>query len=791
MDGYRKRTIISKSRKVPSFAEPGWFRIWFLLILCVSVSLSNILFAEEDLDPVTYIESIQVKDNQRIEKDAILAVIMTRKGDRFDYHQLDKDLRGIYRMKYFMDVKVDVKDGTSGKIVTFIVTEKPSIGEIVFSGNSNLRDPELKEEVGITLYSILDNNEIKQSINRLLDFYREKGYYNAKILCKTESLPNNEVLLKYKITERDKVYVSKITFRGNSKFDDGDLKDIMKSSEKGIFSWITDSGYLNEKMLEYDIHVITAYYNNHGFIKAIVGDPKITFDKDEGITITIDIEEGAQYRVNTVSVKGDLLMPEDELLEIVLMDNEGVFNRDVVRNDILALKDVYVDKGYAYAEINTSTKEDDAKYLVDITYIVSKGSKVRFERINIIGNSVTRDKVIRRELNVIEGEDYSGSALTTSTENLNRLGFFEDVEMVTKKGTKDDLMILDVTVKERPTGSFSVGAGYSSEDAIFVTFRISQENFLGRGQKLQTSASIGGTSTNFNISFTEPWLFDTRLSGSVNIYKTKQEYDDYSYDDYDVDQYTRESQGLGLGFGFPIDKIDRFTRGSVRYAYDVSDIGDVPDSASWAWRDMAGKNTTSSITFGISRDTRDKPWDTSRGSINTFSFEFAGRCLGGDVQFDRIRASSGWFFPAFWKTVFCVRGSWAYVIERSGGKLPVYQKFRIGGLSSVRGFEAGSISPIDPHGGEYIGGEKMMFYNFEYRVPVLKEQGITAFVFYDCGNVWEKRDNYSFSDIRKSAGGGIRWYSPMGPLLLAYGKNLDPLDHEESGKWEFSIGGGF
>ena len=766
---------------------------WLLIIFNTCVLFSeNLLLAQEGGETnVPYVDSIQVEGNQRIDKEAILAVVTTRKGDRLDFDQLDRDLRDIHRMKYFMDVKIDIKDGPEGKIVLFIVVEKPSIGEIVFKGNQKLGEEELKEEVGITLYAILDDNENRQSINRLTDFYREKGYFNAEIKLTTEALPNNEVRITYDIIENDKVYIAEIKFLGNKEFDEGDLKDVMKSSEKGLFSWITDSGFLNKKMLEYDVHMITTFYNNHGFINARVGEPIITFNEEKEIILTIEIEEGKQYGVHNVSIKGDLIMHEDGLLEKVRIGDEGVFNREIVRNDILALKDIYVDAGYAYAEVTPSIRQDDEKYLVDITYLISKGSKVRFERINIIGNTVTRDKIIRRELEAVEGEDFSGGALRVSTENLKRLGFFEDVEMVTKKGSRDDLMVLDVKVKDQSTGSFSVGAGYSSENALFATFQIAQKNFLGRGQRLEASATLGGTSTQFNVTFTEPWLFDTRLSGTINLYKVKQQYDDYTIDDVKYDQYKRNSMGGRLGIGFPLDKIDEFTRGTSSYTYDDSDIGDVPWNASIEWQDMEGRNVTSSITNGISRDTRDEPWNTHKGSYNNLSFEFAGRFLSGDVNFNKIRLTSAWFFPLFWDTVFLARGNWGYIEERSGGKLPVYQKFRIGGMNSVRGFEAGDISPRDPITGDFIGGTRMMYYNLEYRFPLLKEQGITGLVFFDCGNVFTDQEHYTFSGIRKSAGGGIRWYSPMGPLRLEYGKNLDPLRWEETGKWEFSMGGAF
>jgi outer membrane protein insertion porin family len=763
--------------------------LMLLIVMCLFWGQDMLMTERAAGSERVLIDDVRVEGSQRIEKEAILAVIETKKGDVLDYDRLDKDLRNIFKMKYFTDVKTEITDGPGGKIVVFHVTEKPSIGKIVFNGNKKIKDEDLKKELGIKLYSIMDDLEIKQSINRLTEFYKKKAYYNVAIEATTESIPNNEVLLKYQIAEDEKVYITKIKFVGNKHFKDRALKKQMEISEKGFFSWITDSGHLDKKKLEYDIHRLTAFYNNNGFIKAKIGEPEIIFDKGKGLTIKIEIEEGDQYKVRNVAIEGDLIKPEEELLKKVNINKEEVFNRETVRNDMLALKNEYVDIGYAYAEVSPNTEQDDVNHIVDVIYIVSKGQKVRIGRINIIGNAVTRDKVIRRELKQIEGDYYNGEAIKKSKENLDRLGFFEEVDMQTKKGASDELMVMDVKVKERPTGSFSIGAGYSSQDDIFAMFQIAQNNLFGKGQKLQASAKLGGLSTEFNIGYTEPWLFDTRLSGTVNLYKWKQEYEDYTYEDVNYDQYTRDSSGVNLGLGYPIDKIDEYTRGSISYGYDNSDISNVPWNASAEWRDMEGKNVTSSMTFGIGRDSKDKPWDTSKGSENSISFEFAGRGLGGDVNFNKIRATSAWYFPLFWKTVFLVRGNWGFIEEMAGGKLPVYQKFRIGGINSVRGFDYASISPLDPITKERIGGERMMYYNVEYRFPLLKEQGIVGLVFYDAGNVFTDDQHYTFSGIRKSAGCGIRWYSPMGPLRIEYGKNLDQQEGESSGKWEFSVGG--
>ena len=770
------------------WTKRGWIWLQVMLLLTVCGFLRpNMSLAEEN--GAVRVDSVRVKGNQRIEEEAILAVVKTRAGDGLDYDQLDKDLRDIYKMGFFTDVKIEIEDGSEGKIVVFDVTEKPSIGKIAFKGNKSVDDSELEKELGIKLYSILDHNEVRQSINRLMDFYRQKGYYNMDIKERLKPLPNNEVLLEYEIAEHEKVYITKIEFLGNARFDDDDLKDIMETSEKGFFSWITDKGFLDKKKLEFDIHKLSSFYHNNGFIKARVGEPKITFEDDKGLKVTIEIQEGRQYSVDKVAIEGDLIRPVDELLGKVESVKASVFSREVVRKDIQALRSVYVDEGYAYAEVSPVTKEDGETHLVNITYMISKGKKVRFERVNITGNTSTRDKVIRRELKAIEGENFSGEAIRRSTQNLHRLGFFEDVKMETRKGSSDDLIVLDVNIKERPTGSFSVGAGYSSVDSAFVVFQVAQNNLFGRGQKVDTSAKLGGRTTQFNVKFIEPWLFDKNISAGIELYKWEQEYDDYTEDGYEYDDYSRDSLGAALTLGFPLLRIDDFTRGSIRYGYDNADIKDVPETASIEIKDMEGQNITSSMTFGIKRDSRDRPWNTSRGSVNSLTFEYAGGVLGGDVYFNKYLARSAWFIPLFWDTVFLVQGSWGYIDGRSGGKLPVYQKFRLGGINTVRGFDYADISPHDPDTGDKIGGEKMMSYNLEYRVPLFQEQGIVGLVFFDAGNVFEKGDDYSFSGIRTSVGCGIRWYSPMGPLRIEYGKNLDPREDEASGNWEFTVGG--
>jgi outer membrane protein insertion porin family len=620
---------------------------------------------------------------------------------------------------------------------------------------------------------------VKQSINRLKEFYRKKGYYNAKITDKIKEHPNNEISLIYVIEEGKKVYIKKIEFIGNERFSDKALKKVMLTKEKGIFSWFTDAGILDSKKLEYDILQITSFYNNNGYIKVKVGEPKIEYNEEKnGLTITISVIEGDQYKVNKVRLEGDIIKPENELMKHVKVNKEKSFNREVMYNDIDELKNVYADEGYAYTDIRPLSREDTERKLVDITYKIDKKKRVRIERINITGNSTTRDKVIRRELKLIEGEYFSGKKLNKGTENLNRLDYFEEVEAKTRNGSRDDMMIVDINVKERPTGSFNIGVGYSSWERLIGMIQISKENLFGKGQGLNLQAQIGSRTTEFNVSFTEPWIFDKNISSSIGLYKWQTQYD----------EYTQDSKGGILGVGFPLG-IDDYTRASIRYAYDNARIEDILSTAALAIQSMLDLSiTTSSLTLGIGRDSRDQIWNTTKGSINSISMEYTGGILGGDSAFNKYIAVSTWYFPVLWKTVLMTRGSAGYIVGRKGGLLPVYDKFRLGGVDSVRGYEWGDIVPIDTATGGDIGGDKMWLWNVEYRIPVVKKEGIWGFLFFDAGNAFKKEDSWR-TGARRSMGFGMRWRSPMGPLQMEYGIKLDPKRGESSGEFEFNVGG--
>ncbi|MGB9499939.1 MAG: outer membrane protein assembly factor BamA [Dissulfuribacterales bacterium] len=759
----------------------GYVRNWVgLLFFCVMVLNPIAATAGE----AVLVKEIKVQGNQRIEDDAILRVIQTKNGDAYNDALLSEDLSAIFAMGWFDDVRVEVEKGPEGNTVIFIVKEKPTIREIIVNGNTVYDDEEINENIDISSGSILNIYRIRRNIKIIESLYKEKNYHNVKITYNIDPLEHNQANLEFNIEEGEKVRIKQIAFDGNKAYDSDELQDLMETSEKGFWSWITSSGELNKDDLQQDIFKLNAFYQNNGYAEARVAEPEIEF-KDEWIYIKIKINEGPRFKMGHVDLKGDFIYPEEELLKHINIKKEPYYKRDTIRQDVLALTDIYADKGYAHADIFPEIKPDPETLSVDITFHIKQNEPVYFEKIIIHGNTKTRDKVIRRELRVYEQELYSSKRLKRSVSDLYRLDFFEDIKVKPQKGTADDQMILDIEVVEKPTGTFSFGGGYSGVDGPYVMASVSERNFLGRGQFLETKIQTGGNSNIFSVSFTEPWLFDIPLSASVNAYKSERDYDDYD----------RDSTGGGVQFGYPVFD---YTRGYVGYAYDVSKIDNISEAVSPYV--LEGRSVESGISLSLVYDSRNRPFNPSEGSKHRIMLQCTG--IGGNIGFTKMTAETGWYFPLFWGTVGFLHAETGYVTRNSGKELPDYDRFYLGGINSVRGFDWRDITPKIDTGEDYddgtpitidIGGTEFVQFNVEYLFPIIEKSGLVGLFFYDAGNVWAD-DNHaakSDSNLRESAGFGIRWFSPMGPLRLERGYILDQKPGEGSGRWEFNIGGSF
>ncbi len=721
------------------------------------------------------VSGVVITGNKRIESDAIKMIIKTKPGDIYLSKNLSDDLKAIFAMGYFDDIRIEAEDTPDGKKIIFKVKEKPTIRIIRFKGNKVFKEDKFKENLTIRTGSILNPFKIRRNIERIEELYKEKNYHNVKVTYNIHHLEHNQADLEFNIDEREKVLIKSITFEGNNAYTDKRLKKLMKTSEKGFFYWVTSSGDLKMEDIDQDITKLSGFYYNSGYIQARIGEPQIEY-KGNWIYITIKIDEGPQFKVGDVDITGDLVLSKDELKKRLKITKETYYNREVVRNDVLALTDLYSDEGFAYADISPRIDKDFDNLKVNITYIVQKGKQVFFEYIITGGNTKTRDKVIRRELRVYEQELYSGRKLKRSVRNLYRLDFFEDIKVNTVKGSADDQMVLKIDVTEKPTGTMSFGAGFSSQESVFGSVSVSQRNLFGRGQILNMEGQIGGRTTLYKLSFTEPWLYDIPLTAGVDLYNWKTDYDTYD----------RKSVGGSLGFSYPVYD---FVRASIKYNYDDADITNISENAATSIKDLEGTNITSSITTSIIYDSRNRRFNPSKGSKHSATLKYAG--LGGNVAFTKALAETGWYIPLVMDTVGFLHGKAGYVTENSGGILPDYERFYLGGINSVRGYEWREINVLDEDG-NIIGGNKFVQFNAECIIPLLKKQGLVGVVFYDAGNVYNDDESIDLGNLRTSTGFGFRWFSPMGPIRLEYGYKLDVRDGEESGgRWEFSMGSVF
>ncbi len=717
------------------------------------------------------IAAIGFQGNKKIENSAISQVLKSTPGGIYSETNLNEDIRAIYKLGYFDDVAADVADTPEGKTITFIVKEKGLITDIQIKGNKKLDTKDIEAVLTFKTRQALSKEKIATSMEKIKALYDDKGYFNAEISYAIEREREKDIRVIFTIKENSRLYIKKISFEGNRSFRDNELKKIMKTSEQGFFYFFTDSGLLKKTELKQDINRLNAFYLNNGFITAQVGDGIISYDK-KGVYIKIPITEGQRFRVGRVDVTGDeLKVKRSELMEKLNIRKQEHFDRGAVIKDMELLTQACNDEGYAYAEVTPITRVNDNALNVDINYDLKKGNLVYFNRISLIGNTKTRDKVIRRSLQMTEGELYSSTKMKDSYKNLMRMRYFEEVDFQSEKGPDDSLADVNIRLKEKPTGMVSMGAGYSALDKAMVMAQISQQNLFGRGQILSLKANIGSVSSYYDISFTDPWLFDIPLWSKFDLWNSSR-----IYDTYDLG-----TKGGGAVFGYPLwEKVT----GYVSYTLAFTDVTNISPFASNYIKQQAGNATTSSMGFTLSRDTTDDDFFPTTGSKNAATILQAGWLLGGTVSFTKYTGTSTWFFPLPLETVFDIRGRIGFLQPNEGKELPVYERYYLGGINSLRGLR--DIGPRDPVTGDLIGGKTMLSFNADFVFPLIKNAGMKGVVFYDTGNAWE--NGYHLDDMRQTAGVGIRWYSPVGPLRLEWGYVLDRKEGEDPSRWEFMIG---
>jgi outer membrane protein insertion porin family len=759
------------------------------------------------------LDAVRIAGNRRVEEEALRVRLGTGPGAAYRADVVDADVRALYAMGFFDNVEADLSREQDRWVLTYRVRERPFVESVSVEGGKKIGREELEAALKVRPNTIFDPEKARQGIDEAKKLYEKKGYLDATIEVRTKPVGDDKVAVTFHVDEHDPVRIYRLDFEGNRAFSDGALAKVMATKKRWIFSFLTGRGNLDREVLKTDRERLTAYYYEHGHIDVKIDEPGVERDP-QGLRVTFKIDEGPVYDFGHIALAGQVL-PEAAARTSALGAQEGeTFRASRLREDINRLTELYGDRGYAFVNVTPDTQVDPTARQVNVTYTISQGPEVQIDRIEITGNTKTRDKVIRRELELQEQERFSGSKLRRSQEKLRRLGFFSDVNLTTRKADREDRLDLLIDVKEASTGSFSAGAGISSGESFLFNLRLAEINLFGRGQRLVLNADFGELSRNLSVSFTEPYFRDTELTLGADVYNWE----------FIFSEFTRGATGGGVRALYPftalgwdslwgVPLVD--TRFGLEYRIEDAAITDVSQNAASVIRAEQGSSLTSSVTPRVYRDTRNHPFDPTAGSLQDFSLEIAG--VGGDSEFIKAESRARWYYP-FWKSprfgTFTASTGWTFGYGFGyGGErdLPLFERYFPGGINSIRGYSTRSLGPRVPvfsqateedkdcplgtdACGELvrrdeIGGSQQLIFNNEIIIPLVESLGLKFVVFFDAGEAYAASQGIEFDEMRTAAGFGFRWLSPIGPLRIEIGFPLNPRVGDDTQAVLFSFGG--
>jgi outer membrane protein insertion porin family len=722
------------------------------------------------------IKRIDILGLHKISETTVRGALPVHEGEPFSVDGVRRIIVEVYRLGYFEDVRVATEGYEGGLKLLITVKEWPTVHDIRYEGYEQITIDKLKEQVAIQSGSFLDLQALTKATNKLVTYYHNQGYYHALVQPVLQKTRPSDVALTFVITEGSRAKIRSIAFQGNRTFSARTLRKVIETkSYFWLTSWLTDSGLYQTEMAAADAERLREYYLDRGYLQVQVGVPEATLSQDQRwFDLVFPIEEGDRYTIASVTVSGEHILSEAQVRSVITTTPGSVFDRSQIRKDILSVTDEYGERGYAFAQVTPQLSPDQPAKRVAIEFQIQEGQQVKVQRINITGNVKTLDKVIRRELRVNEQETLDTKALKRSFERLNNLNFFESVEIVPDR-VQDDLVDLEVKVKEKPTGTFSVGGGYSSVDKIIGTADITQGNLFGRGQMIRLQGQLGGRSRSYSLTFRDPYVLDYPVSASLSLFNQQRIFDTY-----------REKQlggSLTLGKSFT-----EYLSGSAGYLFQKQDLYNIqPGQTPTLIQQQRGVSTTSELNTTLAWDSRDVFLAPTRGNRQTLSVNYAGTFLGGDHDFYKVVADSSFYVPLPWEMVFSVHGRFGYAHPTTtNSTLPVGERFFVGGIDTVRGFGYGYAGPKS--GFDVIGGNKELIFNLEYIFPLVPEAKVRGVLFFDAGKAFDAGESIQFSALRTSVGAGLRLFLPIGPVRIEWGYILGRKPDDHWRPIEFTIG---
>jgi outer membrane protein insertion porin family len=723
--------------------------------------------------PVTpTVRDITVEGNRRIQAPVIVNRVQTRIGDPFSPSAVREDVRSIFALGFFDDVQVRVEEFEGGVRLIFVVVERPLAREVSFEGNQALKTEELREAAAVRVGVLYNPVEVQRGVDAIRQKYEDEGFFGVAISPRTERTPEGDIRVVFRIDEGRKMYIDRIVIEGNKALTTSQIKDAMATKER-LF-WILPFNKVHRRVFDDDAERIINLYSDHGYLQARIESHEIIPNFEKGkVTLRTRLVEGPQFRTGAVTFTGNELLPDEEVRRLIPLKEGDVFNRSLLRASIKNITDRYSEIGRGRAEVTPTTDVDADALKVAVALAIKEGPEVYVERVNITGNTKSSEKILRRELRFSEGDLFTNPQLVRSRQRLFNLGYFDEVSISTSPGSAPDKVIVNVDVKERSTGLFSIGAGYSSLDNIFGTLDITQRNLFGKGYELFARFRIGSQSRLGLIGFTDPYFLDIPLKAGFDIYDRQRDYTDF----------TEERLGADVRAAYPLTE---YLTVSAIYTLENVTVSDVSEEASDDLKKELGTKLNSVIGFSLARDTRDNYFEPTTGSRNTVDLAFAG---GGDTQYYKAVGESAWFFPLpIFDWVLAARGL-AGVVEGWGGQeVPIFERFFLGGATTLRGQKTRSVGPKDSTGA-VIGGTSEFLVSTELLIPIFPRFRVA--LFFDAGNAYGFGTSFDPTNLRLGAGVGFRFFSPLGPLRLDLGYNLDKKPGEKAYQINFAIGAPF
>jgi outer membrane protein insertion porin family len=736
------------------------------------------------------VKDIRVEGIQRTEPGTVFNYLPVRVGETMTEDKAAQAIRSLYATGFFKDVTLEAEGG----VLVVSVQERPAIAQINFSGNKEFNKEALRgalKEIGLSEGRIFDRSLLERAEQELKNQYLAKGKYGVRIETTVTPLERNRVAIQFAIAEGVVAKIRQINIVGNKTFRESRLLDLFVLRTPGLLTWYSKNDQYSKQKLEADLETLRSYYLNQGYLEFTIDSTQVSISPDKrDIYITVNLTEGRKYKVSDIRFAGELIVPEAQLRKLLKIKKGEVFSRERLTESTKLIVDRLGNEGYAFANVNPVPEPDREKGEVAFTLYVDPGRRVYVRRINIGGNTTTRDEVIRREMRQLEGGYYSAEKLQRSKQRIDKLGFFSEVtvDTVNVPGVPDQVDI-NVNVVERPTGNLLFGVGFSTAEGVILSASIAQNNLFGTGNALSLQVNTGKVNTVYALSFTNPYITDDGLGLGVDLYKRKVNSTSLS----NVGAYETDTIGTGLRFLVPINETDTVNYGIAAEQTDITTFSNSPEQYLQFVEQFGNSTTAVPLTAGWTRDRRDSAIFTTRGTLQNANLEIA--IPPGELQYYRAQYQIQWYVPVGVENVLELTGKAGYANGYAGLPLPFYKNFYLGGIGTVRGYKTASIGPKDSQGNA-LGGNVQLVANAEYYFPfpgLQKDKSVRLSAFFDAGALGDSTSDtgtlgVSSSEARASVGLALAWFSPVGPLKISYAFPLNTQPGDQTQAFQFSLG---